>query len=147
MNDPVRTFDWPSLSVDGHPRHLAYVRQIVGKIRTAHMPLINHWWQVTLYVSPRGVTTGAVPYRNEVFDMEFDFVDQRLAIKLSDGRQEAVPLAAKPVVEFYSETLAALDRLGIETHIVGKPNEVDPAIRFAEDYQHVDYEPNAARAF
>ena len=61
--------------MDGHPRHLAYVGQIVGKIRMVHMPLINHWWQVTLYVSPRGLTTGAVPYRDAVFDMEFDFVN------------------------------------------------------------------------
>jgi hypothetical protein len=122
--------------------------QIVGKIRMAHMPLLNHWWQVTLYVSPRGFTTGAVPYRGAVFDMEFDFIDQILAIRKSDGRQEAVPLAARPVAEFYAETLAALDRLDIETRIVGKPNEVeDPAIPFAEDYQHAEYDPDAACTF
>ena len=73
--------------------------------------------------------------------MEFDFVNHRLAIRNSDGRQEAVPLVAKPVAEFYGETLSALDRLDIETHIVGKPNEVDPAIAFAEDYQHAEYDP------
>jgi hypothetical protein len=79
--------------------------------------------------------------------MEFDFVNQNLAIRKSNGDQEAVPLAAKPVAEFYRETLSALDRLGVETHIVGKPNEVDPAIPFAEDYQHADYQPDAARTF
>jgi hypothetical protein len=121
--------------------------QIVGKIRMAHMPLLNHWWQVTLYVSPRGLTTGAVPYRNAVFDMEFDFVNDVLAIRHSDGRQEGVALAAGPVAEFYGERLSALDHLGIETRIAGRPNEVDPAIRFAEDYQHVEYDPVAARAF
>ena len=103
--------------------------QIVGKIRMVHMPLINHWWQVTLYVSPRGSTTGAVPYRDAVFDMESDFVSHMLTIRHSDGGQKAVPLAAKPVAEFYGETLSALDSLGIESHIVGNPNEVDPLSR------------------
>ena len=150
MNGPAQTYDWPSLMVDEWTATrdtLHMWTQIVGKIRMVHMPLINHWWQVTLYVSPRGLTTGAVPYRDAVFDMEFDFVNQILAIRKSDGRQEAVPLAAKPVAEFYGETLSALDRLGIETHIVGKPNEVDPAIPFAEDYQHAEYDPDAARTF
>jgi uncharacterized protein DUF5996 len=110
-------------------------------------PLINHWWQVTLYVSPRGLTTGAVRYRNAVFDMEFDFLNHVLAVRHSDGRQEAVPLAARPVAEFYGQTLSALDHLGIETHIVGKPDETDPGIRFAEDYQHADYDSDAARTF
>src|SRR3954468_6632168 len=130
MNDAARTYDWPSLTVDEWTATrdtLHMWTQIVGKIRMAHMPLLNHWWQVTLYVSPRGLTTGAVPYRNAVFDMEFDFIDHRLAIRLSDGRHQVVPLAAKPVAEFYGETLSALDRLGIESHIVGRPNEVDPA--------------------
>jgi len=121
--------------------------QIVGKIRMVHMPLLNHWWQVTFYVSPRGLASGSVPYRNALFDMEFDFVRHRLTIRHSDGRHEAVSLVAKPVAEFYGETLSALDRLGIETHIVGKPNEADPAIPFAEDYQHAEYDPDAARAF
>ena len=95
--------------------------QIVGKIRMVHMPLINHWWQVTLYVSPRGLTTGAVPYRDATFDMEFDFVSHVLSIRHSDGGQKAVPLAAKPVAEFYGETLSALDSLGIESHIAASP--------------------------
>jgi len=65
--------------------------QIVGKIRMAHMPLVNHWWQVMLSVSPRGLTTGAIPYRDAVFDMEFDFANHLLTIRHSDGGQEAVP--------------------------------------------------------
>jgi hypothetical protein len=117
MKGPARTYDWPCLMVDEWTATrdtLHMWTQIVGKIRMVHMPLINHWWQVTLYVSPRGLTTGAVPYRDAVFDMEFDFVNQILAIRKSDGGQEAVPLAARPVAEFYGETLSALDRLGIE---------------------------------
>src|ERR1700687_3654864 len=150
MNGHARTYDWPSLMVDERTATRDTLNmwvQIVGKIRMVHMPLINHWWQVTLYVSPRGLTTGAVPCRDEVFDMEFDFVNQILAIRKSDGREETVALAAKPVAEFYGETLSALDRLDIETRIAGKPNEVDPAIPFAEDYQHAEYDPDAAGTF
>jgi Family of unknown function (DUF5996) len=150
MNGPVRTYHWPSLMVDEWTATrdtLHMWTQIVGKIRMVHMPLINHWWQVTLYVSPRGLTTGAVPCRDAAFDMEFDFVRHELAIRHSDGDQKGVPLAAKPVAEFYGETLSALDSLGIETHIIAKPNEVEPAIPFAEDYQHAEYDPDAARAF
>src|SRR5882757_4992499 len=150
MNGPARTYDWPSLMVDEWTATRDTLNmwvQIVGKIRMVHMPLINHWWQVTLYVSPRGLTTGTVPYRNGLFDMEFDFVNHRLAIRHSDGRQEAVELAAKSVAEFYGETFSALDNLDIETHILGKPNEVDPAIPFAEDYQHAGYDPDAVHTF
>jgi len=150
MEGPARTYDWPTLMVDDWTATRDTLHmwvQIVGKIRMVHMPLLNHWWQVTFYVSPRGLATGSVPYRNALFDMEFDFVRHRLTIRHSDGRHEAVSLVAKPVAEFYGETLSALERLGIETHIVGKPNEVDPAIPFAEDYQHAEYDPDAARAF
>src|ERR1700730_622209 len=149
MSGPVRTNDWPTLMVDewtATRETLHMWVQIVGKIRMAHMPLINHWWQVTLYVSPRGLTTGAVPYRDAVFDVEFDFVSHVLAIRHSGGGRKGGAFAGKQVAEFYAETLSALDSLGIESHISGKPNEVEPAIPFAEDYQHVEYDPDAARA-
>ena len=150
MQAQVRTYHWPSLVVnDWTPTRdtLHMWTQIVGKIRLAHLPLINHWWQVTLYVSPRGLTTGTMPCDDAVFDMEFDFVTSVLAIRHSDGRQRTVPLEAKPVAEFYGETMSALDSLGIDSHIVAHPNEVEPAIPFAEDYQHTAYDPEAARAF
>jgi Family of unknown function (DUF5996) len=150
MRTPVRTYHWPSLSVaDWTPTRdtLHMWTQIVGKIRLEHMPLINHWWEVTLYVSPRGLTTGGVPYRDAMFDMEFDFVSSALQIRHSNGSKRSVRLESKPVAEFYGETLSALDGLGIESHIVAHPNEVDPAIPFAEDYEHKSYDPDAARAF
>jgi len=148
MGASVQT--WPSLLVDEWTATrdtLHMWTQIVGKIRLGHMPLINHWWQVTLYVSARGLSTGAIPYRDAAFDIEFDFVGSVLAIRHSDGSQRSVPLEAKPVAEFYRETLAALDSLGIESHIVAHPNEVDPAIPFAEDHEHKSYDPDAARVF
>jgi len=150
MNARVSTDRWPSLRVDEWTptRDTLHMwAQIVGKIRLVHMPLINHWWQVPLYVSPRGLSTGAIPYGNAVFDMEFDFVSKVLAIRHGDGSRCSVALAAKPVAEFYRETLSALDGLGIESHIVARPNEVDTAIPFADDHQHAAYDPEAARTF
>lgn len=71
--------------------------QIVGKVRLAHTPLINHWWQVTLYVSPRGMTTSTIPYGTRIFDIEFDFVDHRLRVRTSDGETRAIALESKSV--------------------------------------------------
>lgn len=87
---------WPALRVsDWEPTRdtLHMWTQIVGKIRLTHSPLLNHWWQVTLYVSPRGLTTGSIPYGNRLFDLEFDFVDHVLAIRTSDGGSATVALA------------------------------------------------------
>lgn len=150
MEPPVGTNGWPSLRVDDWTptRDTLHMwAQIVGKVRLAHMPLINHWWQVTLYVSPRGLTTGAIPYDTGVFDMEFDFVANVLVFRHSDGTERRVPLVSKPVAEFYGETLSALDSLGIASRIVAHPNEVDPSIPFAEDYEHAEYDADAARMF
>ncbi|WP_189939104.1 DUF5996 family protein [Streptomyces sulfonofaciens] len=121
--------------------------QIIGKIRLAHAPLINHWWQVTLYVSPRGLTTSAVPYRTGAFDIEFDFVDHQLRIRSSDGGIRQVGLAPKTVARFHEETMRALDELGIEAPIQSHPNEVQTAIPFAEDDRHASYDPAAAHLF
>jgi hypothetical protein len=150
MSAPVRTDGWPSLRVDDWTptRDTLHMwTQIVGKVRQAHMPLVNHWWQVTLYVSPRGLTTGAIPSGTAVFDMEFDFVANVLAIRLSDESERSVPLASRPVAEFYGETLSALDSLGIASQIVAHPNEVDPSIPFAEDFEHAEFDADAAHMF
>ncbi|NEE41952.1 hypothetical protein G3M53_93455, partial [Streptomyces sp. SID7982] len=88
--------------------------QIVGKIRMAHAPLVNHWWQVTLYVSPRGLTTSTIPYRSGAFEIEFDFVGHRLEVRSSDGGVRGFPLRPMAVAEFYAQVLHTLDELGIE---------------------------------
>jgi hypothetical protein len=121
--------------------------QIVGKIRLAHAPMLNHWWQVTLYVSPRGLTTSAIPYRDGAFEIEFDFVDHVLRIRPSHGGIGQVALEPKPVARFYAETMTALADLGVPTGIHATPNEVEPAIPFAEDHRHVSYDPHAAQLF
>ncbi|WP_069817086.1 DUF5996 family protein [Streptomyces sp. TP-A0874] len=121
--------------------------QIVGKVRLSHAPLVNHWWQVTLYVSPRGLTTSAIPYRSGSFDIEFDFVDHELNIRDSGGSTSRVGLEPKSVAQFYDETMHALHDLGIEAPIQPHPNEVEPAIPFAEDHTHTSYDPAAASLF
>lgn len=121
--------------------------QIVGKIRLAHAPLLNHWWQVTLYVSPRGLTTSSIPYEDGAFDLEFDFLDDLLRIRSSKGGSRTVALAPKAVADFYGETMAALKELGIQARFQAAPNEVDPAIPFAEDLEHASYDAQAVRSF
>lgn len=121
--------------------------QIVGKVRLAHAPLVNHWWQVPLYVSPRGLTTSAIPSGSHIFDVEFDFLDHQLRLRTSDGTMAEVALEAKPVAEFYAQTMDALARLGLTTRIQSHPNEVDPAVPFADDTRHASYDGEAARQF
>jgi hypothetical protein len=120
--------------------------QIVGKVRLAHAPLLNHWWQVPLYVSPRGLTTSAIPVGTDSFDMEFDFVDHALAVRVSDGGAATIDLQNSSVAGFHRAVLDTLSSLGIETRISNGPNEVDPATPFAED-THAGYDPAAANAF
>src|SRR5690606_28154834 len=135
---------WPALRVDNwvDTRDTLHMwTQIVGKIRLAHSPLINHWWQVTLYVSPRGLTTSAIPYQGGFFDIEFDFIDHRLLIRSSYGDTRTVALEPKPVAEFYAQFMGALSQLGIEARIQSRPDEVDPAIPFADDYEHASHDP------
>ncbi|WP_396445715.1 DUF5996 family protein [Actinomadura sp.] len=142
--------DWPRLRAadwTATRETLHMWAQIVGKVRLAHAPLLNHWWQVTLYVSPRGLTTSAVPYRDGVFDIEFDFVEHLLRIRSSDGGSRTVALEPKSVADFYAETMAALHELDIEAPIQASPNEVEPAIPFAEDHQNASYDADAAHLF
>lgn len=141
---------WPSLRVDdwAPTRDTLHMwAQIVGKTRLAHSPHINHWWQVTFYVTPRGLTTSAIPHGTEAFDVEFDFIEHQLVIRSSTGATRTVRLEPKSVAEFYSQTMQVLDELGLSTRIQSHPNEVDPAPAFAEDVEHASYDPDAARLF
>jgi hypothetical protein len=144
------SLNWPSLRVDEWTASrdtLHMWTQIVGKIRLAHAPMVNHWWQVTLYVSPRGLTTSAIPYEEGVFDLEFDFIEHRLLIRSSDGSARQIALEPKSVADFHAETMSALDELGIAVQIQATPNEVDPAIPFVDDHEHASYDPHAVHLF
>ncbi|MPZ98760.1 MAG: hypothetical protein GEU80_05355 [Dehalococcoidia bacterium] len=141
---------WPALLVEEwvDTRDTLHIwTQIIGKIRLEVAPMINHWWQVPLYVSTRGLTTSPMPFGTRTFEMHFDFCDHQLHIDTSDPDRRSIPLEPKPVATFYEETMAALAQLGIHVDILARPVEVEPAIPFAEDYQHASYDPDAAHRF
>ena len=141
---------WPALAVDDWTATrdtLHMWTQIVGKIRLAQAPMINHWWQVPLYVTPRGLSTSAIAHGNGLFDLEFDFLDHRLDIRASDGGQRSIQLEAKSVAVFYDEITTALDALDLPVSIMARPVEVERAIPFAEDTEHASYDPDHARQF
>ena len=142
---------WPQLRVEDWSvtkDTLQLWLQIVGKIRMRKSPLVNHWWQVTFYVSPRGLTTSAIPDgTGGVFDIEFDFLDRQMRIRTSGGGQQLVALKPKTVADFHAETMRALDALGIAVRIQATPNEVEPAIPFTQDTEHSSYDAEAAELF
>lgn len=121
--------------------------QIVGKIRLVHAPVANHWWDSVLYVTARGLTTSPIAHPRGVFDMEFDFVDQSLEIRRTDGRVESVALETGTVADFYGRVLGALDSLGTPVVIRALPNEVQEPIPFARNDTRVEYDGDAARRF
>jgi hypothetical protein len=121
--------------------------QVVGKIRLAHAPLVNHWWQVPLYVTCRGLTTSSIPYGARSFQIDFDFIDHRLVIQCNDGGRETIALAPCSVAEFYAEVMGRLRAMGLETHIWTMPVEISDAIPFEQDHAHASYDPDYARRF
>jgi hypothetical protein len=144
------TVGWPALRVAdwaGTRDTLHMWTQIVGKIRLSSAPMVNHWWQVPLYVSPRGLATTAIPHGRALFDMEFDLVEQVLRIRSSAGGQRDVALEPAPVATFYRRVMAAMDELGLPVAIHTTPNEVDPAVPFDLDVADRVYEPDHARLF
>jgi hypothetical protein len=121
--------------------------QVVGKIRLARAPMVNHWWQTTLYVTPRGLTTSSIPHGQRLFDIELDFLGSRLRIRTSDGGARAIALEPKSVAEFYAETMAALRELGVDVAIRPIPTEVPRAVPFAQDTEHASYDADAVQLF
>jgi hypothetical protein len=110
-------------------------------------PMVNHWWQVALYVTSRGLTTSPVPYGAGSFDVTFDFIDHVLLIETSNGARERFALKAMSVAAFHSEFFARLRRLGINVHIWTMPCEIPDAVPFQEDYSHAAYDAAAAQRF
>ena len=122
--------------------------QIVGKVRLSHSPWINHSWGVTLYVTSRGLTTTMIPHPAGDFEIEFNFVDQRLDIRQVTGRSHSFDLKSMAVADFYRQTMDGLGRLGITTRIYTKPVELpDPITPFPEDTIHAAYDPQAAHRY
>ena len=104
----------------------------------------NHWWQVPLYVTARGLGTSAMPCAGKVLDIEFDFLDHVLTLRASDGATRVLPLVPRTVADFCTEYMAALQALGCPVKILPVPVEMATAIPFAEDREHSSYDPDAA---
>jgi hypothetical protein len=121
--------------------------QIVGKVRLACTPWINHSWHATLYVTTRGLTTSPIPYGHESFELCFDFQSHQLRMHHESGAERTVPLGARSVADFYREVLARLGELGVTVEIHEVPNEIVDPIPFPEDEVHASYDPAYARRF
>jgi hypothetical protein len=119
--------------------------QIVGKIRLALTPLVNHWWNVTMYVTPRGLTTSAIPYNDRFLQIDFDFIAHLLLIETTDGSTKTIALRPRSVAEFYQETIAALESLGMPVTIWTTPVEVPDRTPFEKDQKHSAYDPEYAQ--
>lgn len=141
---------WPALPLEQWKDTYATLHmwtQIVGKIRLALTPLINHWWNVPLYVDARGLTTSAIPYGATPFDLSFDFIDHEFLLHTSDGTRKVLPLVPMSVADFYQSVMSMLRSSGIEVTIWRMPVEVPDPIPFDEDHQHASYDPDAAQRF
>jgi hypothetical protein len=121
--------------------------QIVGKIRLAQTPWLNHSWHVALYVTARGLTTSPIPYHERTFQIDFDFIDHVLWVRTSDGHFRRLPLAPMPVAQFYAELFAAMVELGLDVRITTLPCEIADCIPFDQDRRHVAYDRDYAGRF
>jgi hypothetical protein len=121
--------------------------QIVGKVRLALTPKTNHWWNVALHVSARGLTTSVIPYGDRVFEIEFDFLEHQLIIRTCDPQTRTIPLVARSVADFYQEFMSALRALNFDVKIWHMPVEIPDPIAFDQDRVHASYDKEYARRF
>lgn len=141
---------WPGLTLStwADTRDTLHMwTQVVGKIRMALTPMINHWWNVPLYVSARGLTTSLMPTDERGLEIEFDFRDHVLELRTTDGDHRHIALEPRTVASFYAATMSALDELGVDVTVHPRPSEVVQAIPFDQDEQHRSYDPDAVRRF
>jgi hypothetical protein len=141
---------WPTIPVadwEDTRDTLQLWTQIVGKVRMANTPLVNHWWNVPLYVTDRGLTTSLIPRRDGGFEVAFDFVDHQLHITTTEDAERTMTLEPRSVANFYADFMAQLDDLGLHTAIWTMPVEIPGAIPFDTDEQHASYDAPKVRDF
>ncbi len=141
---------WPALPLANWRDTYATLHmwlQIVGKTRLAFAPMENHWWQIALYFTARGLTTSPMPVGERIFEVDLDFLEHRLNVRTSDGAVAGMALYPRSVADFYAEYKGVLVSLGIPLHIHPTPCEVEVATPFAEDQQHASYDPVAVEAW
>ncbi len=153
MTNPAMTDQpecWPALPLDSWRETCATLHmwtQIVGKVRLGLTPLVNHWWNVPLYVSPRGLTTSNIPYGERSIEIRFDFVADKLVLECSDGLVKELPLRPMAVADFYREFKEMLRSAGVEVSIWRMPVEIPDPIPFDEDRVHAAYDAERAKTF
>ena len=141
--------DWPSLSLDAWKdtyETLHLWTQVVGKIPLRLSPRVNHWWNVALSVTPRGLSTTTIPYGERMFEIELDFIDHALWIRTSEGERRALALAPKTVADFYRELMGLLGSLDIDISIDPMPKEIPNPIPFDQDHGHGSYDPKSIQS-
>ena len=141
---------WPFLILEDWQDTLATLHmwtQIVGKVRLALTPLVNHWWNVPLYVTPRGLTTSQMPYADRAFELRFDFLDHQLVLQSSDGVRKSLPLAPRSVADFYQQFMDMLRSARFDVKIWKMPVEIPDPIPFDRDQVHASYDPESAQKF
>ena len=140
----------PALPFDSWKDTLATLHmwtQVVGKIRLALTPLVNHWWNVPLYVTARGLTTSPMPYRECTLEIAFDFIDHKLLVETSDGRLVTLDLKPESVAQFYQSLMTTLSELDMPVKIWTMPQEVADPVPFEKDHMHASYDADAAHKF
>jgi hypothetical protein len=154
MSTPTTAMDsserWPALPLSAWADTYATLHmwtQIVGKVRLALSPRVNHWWEVPLYVSSRGLTTSPIPYGSGIFEVQFDFIDHKLEVSTSAGEIKSIRLEPRTVADFEAEFLALLKSQGIAVKIWNMPVEIPNPIRFDQDRVHGAYDPQYANTF
>ena len=147
---PMTTDLWPALPL-AEWKDTYYTlhmwTQIVGKIKLALTPPVNHWWNISLYVTPRGLTTSVMYLNDRLFQIEFDFIDHLLLIETTGASTKKIALRPRSVADFYQETMATLESLGMSVTIWTTPVEVPDPIPFEKDQKHVAYDPEYAQRF
>jgi hypothetical protein len=141
---------WPTLPLESWKETCATLHmwtQIVGKVRLTLTPLVNHWWNVPLYVSARGLTTSRIPYGERAFELWFDFIEHKLVLETSDGMVKTLELASRSVADFYREFMEMLRSAGIEVKIWRMPVEIPNPIAFDQDQVHKSYDRAAVEKF
>lgn len=141
---------WPKLPIGAWVETMETLKlwtQIVGKLRLARTPWLNHAWHVTLYVTARGLTTGLVPHGHRGLELEFDFISQALIIRTTDGSVRQVELAPRSVSDFYDAVMSSLADVGMPISIHAAPNEVPSSVPFEADHANRIYDAGSAEAF
>jgi hypothetical protein len=148
--DTQRHLIWPELKYEEWSDTIATLHmwsQMVGKVRLKLTPLVNHWWNVPLYISARGLTTSAIPYEGRAFEMYFDFIAHKLTLETSDGLTKTIKLEPISVADFYRQFEGMLKSAGIDVRIWKMPVEIPNAIAFDADRMHASYDPEYANRF